>query len=317
MPELPEVTTTVAGLQRVLPGLCIVDVWTDLAKENQQYKQFIGTIKDAVFYKKFKKIIVGTKVLKVERRAKNILIHLENEHTILIHMKMTGHIIYGKYIYDKKNNKWSPDKNERKELHDPYNRFVHVVFALSNGNHFVFCDSRKFGKVTLLPTDDIHDSSHLKGTGPEPLNSDFIFEKFKTCITKKKNQKIKTVLMDPYTIAGIGNIYSDEMLWMTGIHPETKPEDIPDKELRNLYTDMIDVLKKGIDFGGDSMSDYRDIDGKKGEFQNHHNVYRKTKQICGKKIGSGRTMCSGVIIRKSVGSRNAHFCPVHQKLYEK
>lgn len=309
MPELPEVTTTVNGLQRVLPGITITDVWTDLAKENQSYKQFLNTIKDAVFYKKFKKQVVGAKVKKVERRAKNILIHLDNGNTILIHMKMTGHIIYGKYVYTKKENKWAPDKDERAALHDPYNRFVHVVFELSNGKHFVFCDSRKFGKVTLLPTIDIHDSIHLKGTGPEPLDKNFIFEKFKSCITKKKNQKIKTVLMDPYTIAGIGNIYSDEMLWMSDIHPETKPEDIPDKKLRELYHDMQDVLLKGIDFGGDSMSDYRDIDGKKGEFQNHHNVYRKIKQKCGKK------KCDGVIIRKSVGARNAHFCPVHQKLF--
>lgn len=311
MPELPEVTTTVNGLQRVLPGVTINDVWTDLAKENQSYKQFLDTIKDAIFYKKFKKQTIGAKVKKVERRAKNILIHLSNGNTILIHMKMTGHIIYGKYIYNKKENKWAPDKNERPELHDPYNRFVHVVFTLSNGKHFAFCDSRKFGKVTLLPTVDIHDSIHLAGTGPEPLDKDFTFLKFKECITKKKNQKIKTVLMDPYTIAGIGNIYSDEMLWMSGIHPETKPENIPDKKLRELYRDMQDVLLKGIDFGGDSMSDYRDIDGKRGEFQNHHNVYRRIKQRCGKK------KCNGVIIRKSVGARNAHFCPVHQKLYEK
>lgn len=311
MPELPEVATTVAGLQRVLPGITITDVWTDLAKENQSYKQFLNTIKDATFYKKFKREIVGAKVKKVERRAKNILIHLSNGNTILIHMKMTGHIIYGKYVYDKKKNIWAPDKDEREALHDPYNRFVHVVFELSSGKHFVFCDSRKFGKVTLLPTVDIHDSIHLRGTGPEPLDDDFSFEKFKACITKKKNQKIKTVLMDPYTIAGIGNIYSDEMLWMSGIHPETKTEDIPDKKLRELYRDMQDVLKKGIDFGGDSMSDYRDIDGKRGEFQNHHNVYRRIKQKCGKK------KCDGVIIRKSVGARNAHFCPIHQKLYEK
>ncbi|MCX6755812.1 MAG: bifunctional DNA-formamidopyrimidine glycosylase/DNA-(apurinic or apyrimidinic site) lyase [Candidatus Nomurabacteria bacterium] len=310
MPELPEVTTTVNGLQRVLPGITITDVWTDLAKENQNYKQFLNTIKDAIFYKKFKKQVIDAKVKKVERMAKNILIHLDNGNTILIHMKMTGHIIYGKYVYDKKLNKWAPDKDERAALHDPYNRFVHVVFELSNGKHFVFCDSRKFGKVTLLATIDINDSIHLAGTGPEPLDKDFSFEKFKDCITKKKNQKIKTILMDPYTIAGIGNIYSDEMLWMSGIHPETNPENIPNKKLKELYDDMQDVLLKGIDFGGDSMSDYRDIDGKKGEFQNHHNVYRRIKQKCGKK------KCGGVIIRKSVGARNAHFCESHQILYK-
>src|SRR5574343_426687 len=244
MPELPEVTTTVNGLQRVLPGMVFSDVWTDLNRKNP-IKQFVNTIKNDSFFKKMKKEIIGKKILKVERRAKNILIHVEDGNTLLIHMKMTGHIIIGQYVYNKKLNNWTPDKNEREALHDPYNRFVHVVFSLAPSRsssksgekemHMVFCDSRKFGKVTICPTVSIHDSIHLRGTGPEPLDNDFSFEKFKTCITKKKNQKIKTVLMDPKVIAGIGNIYSDEMLWSANIHPESNPEKIPTDKLKTLY----------------------------------------------------------------------------------
>jgi formamidopyrimidine-DNA glycosylase len=309
MPELPEVTTTVKGLQRALPSLKITDVWTDLAKKNV-IKQFKETIKNEPFYKKFKKEVVGTKVLNVERRAKNILINLNNKKTILIHLKMTGHIIYGKYVYNKKENKWIPDKDEREALHDSYNRFVHVVFTLSNKKQFVMCDSRKFGKVTILDSETLHNTIHLKGIGPEPLEKNFTLPKFKERLLIKPTWSIKTVLMDQSIIAGIGNIYSDEMLWMANIHPDSKPVKIPRTELSLLYKAMRKVLNKGIDFGGDSMSDYRDVNGERGKFQNHHNVYRKKGEKCGKKA------CHGVIMRKVIGGRSAHFCNVHQKLFK-
>ena len=309
MPELPEVTTTVNGLQKVLPGFSIIDIWTDLAKKNQKIKQFKNTIKNETFYRKFRREVIGNKILNVERRAKNILINLKNRKTILIHLKMTGHIIYGKYVFNKKENKWTPDKNEREALHDPYNRFIHAVFSLSNSKQFVFCDSRKFGKITLMDTDTAHESIHLKNIGPEPLDKNFTFIKFMERLNIKPNGNIKTVLMDQSVIAGIGNIYSDEMLWLSGIHPESKPAYIPISELKLLYKSMNDVLSKSIDFGGDSMSDYRNINGERGKFQNLLNVYGKRGLPCGKRG------CHVVIIRKVINGRSAHFCDTHQKLF--
>lgn len=308
MPELPEVTTTVNGLKRTIVGLTFLDVWTDLDRDNP-IKQFKNTIKDRNFFKKFKKEIKGSKIISVERRAKNILINLSNKKTILIHLKMTGHIIVGKYNYNKKENKWSPDEKERVALYDPYNRFVHAVFPLSNSKHMVFCDSRKFGKITLLETDIAHETIHLKHLGLEPLDKNFSFNTFKNSLLSKPKKNIKTVLMDQSVVVGIGNIYSDEMLWISSVHPESKPEKIPNKKLEGLFTAMKEVLNKGIDFGGDSMSDYRDIDGKRGNFQNHHNVYRRNKEPCGKKG------CKGAIIRKVLDGRSAHFCNTHQKLF--
>lgn len=313
MPELPEVTTTVNGLKKALKGVSFLDAWTDLDKENP-IKQFRNTIKDKSFFKEFKKSIKNQKVVSVERRAKNILINLSNNKTILIHLKMTGHIIVGKYhkTYNNKHVTWKPDKNERRELHDPYNRFVHAVLPLSNGLAMVFCDSRKFGKITMIPTNMLYDVGYaLHGLGNEPLEKSFSFNKFKERLSLKKNKNIKTVLMDQSVIAGIGNIYSDEMLWLSSIHPESKPIKIPDKSLELLFKSMQEVLNKGIDFGGDSMSDYRDVDGKRGNFQNHHNVYRKNKEQCSKKG------CKGVIMRKVLDGRSAHFCDTHQKLFEK
>ena len=309
MPELPEVTTTVKGLQRVLPKLVIVDVWTDLAKKNQQYKQYKDTIKSEVFFKSFKKKTIGKKIINVERRAKNILINISGGETILIHLKMTGHLLYGKYVFNKVKNNWAPDQKEKVSLSDPFNRFIHVVFSFSNGKHLAFCDSRKFGKVTIFQSSNLNNTPHLKNIGPEPLEKSFTFPKFKNRLLLKPNGKIKTVLMDQSIIAGIGNIYSDEMLWLSGIHPEGNPKNIPNAQLLKLYKAMLEVLKKGINFGGDSMSDYRNIDGQRGNFQKHHNVYQKKGEKCSK-YG-----CNGVIMRKVIGSRSAHFCSVHQKLF--
>ena len=115
--------------------------------------------------------------------------------------------------------------------------------------------------------------------------------------------------MDQSVVAGVGNIYSDEALWLSGIHPTSIVSKIPEKKLKELLKAVIAVLKKGIDFGGDSTSDYRQIDGTRGKFSGQHNAYRLTGKPC-KKRG-----CSGVITRIIVGGRSAHFCSVHQKHY--
>jgi formamidopyrimidine-DNA glycosylase len=161
----------------------------------------------------------------------------------------------------------------------------------------------------MLDTNTAHETIHLKNLGPEPLEKTFTFEKFKKQLLLKPNKNIKTVLMDQSIIAGIGNIYSDEMLWLSSIHPESRSKSIPNKNLKLLYTSMKEILTKGIDFGGDSMSDYRNINGKKGNFQNHHNVYQKKGEHCGKKG------CKGAIMRKVLDGRSSHFCNVHQKLF--
>jgi len=305
MPELPEVQTTVTGLSRTIIGLKIMDVWTDY---NSPYFKGSHTIKDPVYYTYFRKEVIGKKIIGVSRRAKNILIHLESAthgvvgNTILIHMKMTGHLMYGDY-----------------NRTDPFNRFIHLIWTLSNGKTLELSDMRKFAKVTLL-TDAMNNGSmtqsvHLKGLGPEPLDKKFTFNIFKERLHTKPHGKIKTILMDQSIISGIGNIYSDEALFRAGIHPEKKVSDISNLLLKRLYEVTIFVLKKGIDFGGDSMSDYRNIDGERGKFQGQHQAYRKTGTPCTYTSGTGKNArkCPGIIQRKVVGGRSAHFCSVHQK----
>lgn len=306
MPELPEVQTTVDGLNRVARGKTIIDVWTDLAVKEPTLPHHHTTTKSRSFFATFKKLVIGATIKKSERRAKNILIHLSNKQTIWIHMKMTGHMMYGSYLFDTKTKTWKPDPKEKNEaLRDPFNKFIHTVFTLSNGKHLVLSDMRKFAKVTVFPTNDT--PLILSGLGPEPLEQTFSAKDFECRLLKRPHRPIKEVLLDQKIISGIGNIYSDEMLWLAGIHPLRIVSNITSAEMKKLYASMKTVLLKGIDFGGDSTSDYRDIHGNKGAFQANHNAYRMTGKKCNKKG------CKGVIMRIAFAGRGAHFCPAHQK----
>ena len=287
MPELPEVQTTVSGLNKTIKGLVINDVWNAY---DSPYFYGSKTVKDPKYFLYFKKMVKGNKILGVDRRAKNILINLSNGHTILIHMKMTGHVMYGDY-------------NKK----DPYNRHIRMIFYLSNGKTMELCDSRKFAKVTLLETATKDKNEHLNKIGPEPLDKNFDFEIFNNQLQKKIDKKIKLVLMDQGIIAGIGNIYADESLWRAGLHPESLVKDISREKRRVLYNAIKIVLSRGIDFGGDSMSDYRNIHGEKGKFQERHMAYRRTGMKCLRKG------CAGKIVRSVVGGRGTHYCNVHQK----
>lgn len=304
MPELPEVETTTRGLKKTIVGLIIRDVWTDLATKDTRK---LDTVANPKYFTFFKKETRNKKVLSIERRAKNILINISSGHTILIHLKMTGHLLYGKYKFLKIQNKWLP--NEKGPLHDPFNRFIHVVFVFSNNKYLAFSDARKFGKITLLSTKTAHESKHLNSIGPEPLEKKFTIEKLKRRLSKRPNGKIKTVLMDQNIVAGIGNIYSDEILWHTGIHPESIILKIKDKEIKLILKAIKRILSKGIDFGGDSMSDYRNIYGLPGKFQLQHMAYGRTGEKC------KTDRCNGIIKRKIINGRSAHFCSVHQIIY--
>lgn len=307
MPELPEVQTTVSSLHKVLPGLSIIGVWSDLPQKRPSLAHYSDTLKSASFFETFKKEVTGAKVVSVHRRAKNILINLSNKQTILVHMKMTGHFLYGEYAFDPKKKIWHATK-QGPLLTDPFNAFLHVVFTLSNGKFLALSDMRKFAKITILPTSEVADSKHLTDLGPEPLEKSFTLKVFADRLALRPTGKIKQVLMDQSVVAGVGNIYSDEALWLAGIHPLEQIKNIPKEKIKRLYPAVIAVLKKGIDFKGDSTSDYRDIDGLPGKFSGQHNAYRRTGQPCGKRG------CKGVILRIVVGSRSAHYCSIHQKL---
>jgi formamidopyrimidine-DNA glycosylase len=188
MPELPEVETTVRALNRNIKNLRIVDVWTNY---NSNFHKGKNNIKNRQYFKKFKDKIIGKKFITAERRAKNILVDLEGGITILVHMKMTGHFLYGEYEKKIKNGDgntktfaWEP-KDKSGALNDPMNKFVRLVFMMSNGKHLAFSDLRKFAKIFYFPTEEKNILSDLKDIGPEPLVKNFGLEKFKKQLLKK------------------------------------------------------------------------------------------------------------------------------------
>ena len=284
MPELPEVQTTVNGLRRVLPGQKILNVWTDL---NTKDKRKRDTVANPKYFSGFRKKIIGKKIISVTRRAKNILINISGEQIILVHMKMTGHLLY--------------------DHCDHGNRFIHVIFTLSGGKRLAFCDARKFGKITLINAGELDTSKHLRGLGPEPLEKSFDLHKFIQVLRRRPGAPVKTALIDQSIIAGIGNIYSDEILWLSEIHPLRQVSSLTQEELKSIFTSSKKILKRALEARGTSDSDYRDPYGKKGHYQDILYVYGLEGEKCQKKNG-------GIIARLKIGGRSAHFCPIHQKL---
>lgn len=306
MPELPEVETIVRDLNRKVLGRAFVDVWTDWKKMIHLRQGFGGQVKKPDSFKKFKKEIKGKKIKKVWRRGKNILFELSEGKTLLIHQKLTGHLLLGDWKREVK--AWRPIKPG--PLEDPINRFLHLIFWLDNKHHLsipkqlALSDLRKFAKVELWNSQELKESKEFTGLGPEPLEESFTFQKFQE-ILKKEKRKIKQVLMDQTVIAGIGNIYSDEILFEAKIRPLKEAPRLTLAELKRIYQAIKKILKKAVELRGTSISDFRDLEGKRGSFGKVRKVYRKDGEKCPR--------CSAKIKRIKLAGRSAHFCPKCQK----
>lgn len=288
MPELPEVQTTVNGLQKKVPQRTFIDAWSDWKKMVKKPKSF----------DLFKKELKGKRILKVWRRAKNVVFELSDGYSLLIHQKMTGHLMVGKWKI--KNGKWKPV--EKGPLEEKINTFLHFILFLSDKNMIALSDVRKFAKVELWETKDLLEE--FKKLGPEPVEKSFTFDEFKDRL-KNKRGKIKTVLMDPAVIAGIGNIYANEALWWAKIHPAKDVSKLSQKELKLLYLYIKKVLLSGIKLGGESFSDYRNVDGKRGNFDDERKIYKREKEKCFR--------CKTQIKRITFGGRSSFLCPKCQK----
>ena len=291
MPELPEVETIVNELKKKVTGKRITDVWVDWPK----------TVKQAGGIEKFRREVKNKKIIGIRRRAKYIIMDIEGKKSVFIHQKISGHLLYGKW--KEENGKWvAAMSGPLKE--DTRNGYIRLIFFLSNGYQLGLSDLRRFAKVILVDDDKIKDLKEITDLGPEPL--EISFGEFKKLFGKKKG-RLKSVLMDPTFIAGIGNIYSDEILWDAGYHPLSRVENLKEKDIKKIFGSMVKILKKAIKYQGDSIDDYRLPSGEKGRYQEVQKAYHQTKKLCSKKDG-------GIITRLKVGGRSAHFCPKHQKL---
>jgi len=303
MPELPEVQTIVDDLNKKIKGLTITDVWTDWPKYFRRSSGgFSAKGGPASGWEGFKKEIKNKKIEKVWRIGKNIIFSLRGNKDMLIHQKMTGHVLVGKWKFSDK--KWI--SAEKGYLAEKVNGYIHIMFWFSNGAMMALSDLRKFAKILIFDDKDLKNSKDVKDIGPDPLLPSFNFGQFKVLI-KKKRGPIKKVLMDQNVISGIGNIYADEILFVSEIHPLIKTESLNDKKLRKIFESIKKILKKAIKLRGTSTSDYRDTAGKKGGYGDVRLVYQKEGKQCHNKCGSA-------IKRIKIGSRSAHFCPNCQKI---
>lgn len=295
MPELPEVETIVRELRKKVVGLKITDAWADWPK----------TLKQAGGIDGFKKQVKNKKILSVRRRAKYIVMDIEGARTLFIHQKISGHLLYGKWKLNK--GVWvSRISGPLQE--DRQNGYIRFVLRLNNGYQLALSDLRRFGKVILVDDDKVKDLKEIRDLGPEPLEINFKqFEGLFTSAGRRKKGKIKQVLMDPAFIAGIGNIYADEILWASGFHPLSRTENLNKKDLEKIFSLTVKILKKAIKYKGSSMDDYRIPSGEKGRFQDMQNAYQLTGEKCKKKDG-------GTIERIKFGGRSSHFCSKHQIL---
>ena len=218
MPELPEVHTIATQLQKELPGKTIKEVWLDWPRQIRNQTPSA-----------FKKALGGKRVLAVRRIGKNVMIDLTEGLTLLAHMKMTGHLMYGKWEFDKKTNKWVSVLGG--VFNDSQNRFIHVLFQLSNGYDLAFSDMRKFGRFELLKTAETDTVASLKKLGPDAMSKQLNAKTFEELLLKRPHSPIKQVLMNQEIIAGVGNIYADEMLSLKDYHSGVAPIDLSPKEI--------------------------------------------------------------------------------------
>jgi formamidopyrimidine-DNA glycosylase len=291
MPELPEVETIKIGLAKLLPGKVVKDVWYDWDKS------FPNAPADVA------KFLVGAKIEKVRRRAKVLIIELSGGWALIVHLKMTGQLVFvGK---NKRFGAGHPGKELISELPAKSTR---VILDFKDGSKLFFNDQRKFGWMRLMPAIEIPEIDFFKKVGPEPLDANFTVDLFIERLMRRKNSNIKAALLDQTVIAGVGNIYADESLWAAKIHPASLVGNVPKAKLVALYNSVRDVLNLSIQKGGSTDKNYVDAEGKKGSYLSFANVFRKEGQPCPR--------CGTPIEKIRVAGRGTHICPKEQKVYQ-
>lgn len=310
MPELPEAETISRQLKKKVIGLTIVDVEvleskviriglsfnldeksfnnkpafkaksklidksTDLLRLSTTVNTFISEIK-------------GAKIEDVGRRGKAILIYLSNNNVLIIHLKIAGSLLY--------------QREEEERLPK-----TQVVLKLNNGYELRFRDYRKFGFVKLAKVKNLSFEPELKELGAEPLDDSFTIEVFQNLLRKRLRSKIKALLLDQSFIAGIGNIYADEILFYARVMPDRLASDLKEEEVLRIHSGIKKILTKAIEERGSSIATYTDLMGSPGNFTNFLKVYGKAGKPC-------PNDCKGIIEKIKIAGRGTHFCRNCQK----
>ena len=288
MPELPEVETIRLGLQRHLPGLIVKSVSSDTPKSFPNDQELV------------RQFLIGATITKTDRRAKVLLIELNTDYSLIVHLKMTGQLVF---IGRERWGGGHPNDSLVGELPD---RSTRVTMHFTDESTLYFNDQRKFGWMRLVPTAEISEIDFFRKVGPEPLGTEFSLATFRKALVRRKNTSIKAAILDQTIVAGVGNIYADESLHIAGIHPATRTGDVPLKKIKLLHAAIPDVMRLSLAHGGSSDKNYVDVDGNKGSYLKFARVFRREGQPC--------PDCGAIIEKIRVAGRGTHFCPACQKL---
>ncbi|MCJ7439798.1 MAG: bifunctional DNA-formamidopyrimidine glycosylase/DNA-(apurinic or apyrimidinic site) lyase [Acidimicrobiia bacterium] len=277
MPELPEVEVLRRDLERDVVGRRVKTVEVDgmrSVRRHHNRKQFINHLE-------------GKKITSVERRGKYLLLGLEGDDVLVIHLGMSGQLLRTK------------TSREARQKH------LHVVITFQKGGQLRFVDPRTFGEMFVTEADSLSKVRELSHLGIDPLEHAVSWEQFWGLISQK-HVKLKPLLMDQKFMAGIGNIYSDEILWGAGLRWDRMSDSLSAQEVRRLYRSMVEVLQDAVKYRGSSLADgqYVDLFGKPGEYQHHHKVYAREGETCRR--------CRQVLVRERVGGRSTFSCPACQ-----
>lgn len=288
MPELPEVETVRRGLERLIVGRSLKAISHD------NHKSFPNAEADVEAF------AIGSRVVSVRRRAKVLMIDLTSGYSLVIHLKMTGQLVY--VGSNQRFGAGHPSDSLTGQLPDKSTR---VTINFVDGSSLYFNDQRKFGWMRLIPTVEVENIDFMKKVGPEPLEDDFTAADFAMRFKRRPKTSIKAALLDQTVVAGVGNIYADESLWAAKIHPKTLVVDVPEASLHRLYKELRAVLTLSIDKGGSTDRNYVDAEGQKGSYLKFANVFRRQGQACPR--------CGHNIIKTRVAGRGTHLCPNCQR----
>jgi formamidopyrimidine-DNA glycosylase len=286
MPELPEVETVRRGLHELIIGRTITVETHDSAKG------FPNAPSDVSAF------LLGATITDVRRRAKVLMIDLSTDYTLVIHLKMTGQLVFrGEENFGAGH----PNESLIGELPD---RSTRVTLTFGNGAHLYFNDQRKFGWMRLMPTTTVMDLPFMQRVGPEPLEADFTAEQFAARFARRAGTSIKAAILDQSVVAGVGNIYADESLWGAKIHPKRLVKTITANEFEALYTELRAVMNLAIEKGGSTDKNYVNAEGKRGSYMDFARVFRREGLPCPR--------CGTEIIKFKAAGRGTHICPVCQ-----
>lgn len=289
MPELPEVETVRRGLHELIVGK------TFKAVSHDTDKSFPNAPADVNAF------LLGASVTAVKRRAKVLLIELGSNYSLVIHLKMTGQMVF--VSKSARFGAGHPNDSLIGQLPDKSTR---VEFTFGDDSKLFFNDQRKFGWVRLLPTAEVPNIDFMRKVGPEPLDAGFTAEQFVQRLQCRKNTSVKAALLDQSVVAGVGNIYADESLWGAKIHPATLVKNISRTKFSRLFTELQYVLNLAIEKGGSSDKNYVNAEGKKGSYLSFARVFRREGQPCPR--------CGTTIVKLRVAGRGTHICPKEQRL---